>query len=41
MSLFIHLNKPPKNWTQTGKRIYIRALSQKNEGSVEIKQETN
>jgi hypothetical protein len=26
------------NWTQTSKRTYIRALCQKNEGSVEIKQ---
>jgi hypothetical protein len=26
------------NWTQTGKGTYIRAFSQKNEGSVEIKQ---
>jgi hypothetical protein len=28
-------------WTQTGKGTYIWALCQKNEGSVEIKQETN
>jgi hypothetical protein len=27
-----------KNWTQTGKGTYIRALRQKNEGSVGIKQ---
>jgi hypothetical protein len=26
------------NWTQTGKRTYTRALCQKNEGSVEVKQ---
>jgi hypothetical protein len=26
------------NWTQTGKGSYIRALYQKNEGTVEIKQ---
>jgi hypothetical protein len=27
-----------QNWTQAGKRIYTRALCQKNEGSVEAKQ---
>jgi hypothetical protein len=26
------------NWTQTGKMTYMRALCQKNEGSVQIKQ---
>jgi hypothetical protein len=26
------------NWTQTGKGSYIRALCQKNKGSVEIKE---
>jgi hypothetical protein len=29
------------NWTERGKRSYIRVLCQKNEGSVEIKQRPN
>jgi hypothetical protein len=29
-----------RNWTQTGKGTYTRALSQKNEGSIKIEQRT-
>jgi hypothetical protein len=33
-----HQTKGIHNWTQTDKGTYIRALCQKNEGSVEVKQ---
>jgi hypothetical protein len=41
INLFIHPSVALQgihNWTQTGKRTYTRALCQKNEGFVEIKQ---